>query len=265
MKPRDCAPTPPPRAGEVLSEAKRRGSVARAALPHSHRAARADNSPVNGGAVWCSRLGVPVPRERTLALMGLVAMISALLTCACQPAPVLPPGYVVDGSLGTYSLFNSCEAAQPFRVGDLVPFRNGEREYHVRFVELGPCSGAPGAPSTSYHVAVNSTHYSTNYEFFAISGTPEDDFVLQTVTPNEDFPSVSYSFVLLTADGVEERWPLSYDDLPQDARRFCVAPRFERPHPGYVFQCEFESARNVRRYYHEVIYPTLRVEVGGAP
>ena len=196
---------------------------------------------------------------RALALGG------ALLIGGCGAAsPQLPPGYVVEGSPGTRSLFDSCEAAAPFRADETVTWTShgagGTAE--MRFVAIGSCSLTPGGRPTRYDVSIDGNSVPTTLEFFAIPETPEDDFVVQSVTPSEDFPFVTYAYLWRAQDGWLIEGPLSYDDLPQRQRRFCVPPTFARPHPAYRFACNFASARNVVRYYREVVHPHVRDEVG---
>lgn len=191
-----------------------------------------------------------------------VLMCGAALLCACNLQPEapdgLPPAYVVAGSPGTYALFDACKAVRPFEVGETVAWRRGAQRDQVTFIEQGACSNTPDGSPTRYRISIRGTVYSTSYEFFEVRDTPEDDYIVQMVTPNEDFPGVVFAFLLRTRDGVEERLVMRYDDLSPRARRLCVTPTFARPHPAYVFRCEFDAARDVARYYREVVYPSWR-------
>lgn len=205
-------------------------------------------------------------------MLRAIASLLVILVAACAPSerrPVdVPPWVSVAGGPGTYTLFDSCTAARPFAVGDTMEWRwlNGPRLDHWRVADIVSCDQSGGDSAvTSYSLARDDRVVGATYEFFPIESTPEEDYVVQTITPSEDYPDVSYAYIWRAADGWGATAAKTYDDLNERQRRFCIEPRVARPHPRYVFVCNFASSRQVIGYYREVVYPEWRNDSGTTP
>jgi hypothetical protein len=170
-----------------------------------------------------------------LVVMGLI-WIGALMA-------ETPPAPSADEAA---PLFNERDAAAAFGDGETVSWRN---DRGVRRVSFTP--GGAGA----YVATPDGGGLGGFMIFIPVDATPEEDYVVQIVVPNEDVASVGYSFVLHKDGEYRSTGMLPLDQTPPEARAFCSGRNTR--------WCEFRTGGNMIRYYRAAIYPQLIHEAIG--